>query len=1153
MRILRISLRNLNSLRGEHLVDLETEPLASSGIFAITGPTGAGKSTLLDAITLALFGRSARYGAQPNPEDVMSRHTGDCRAEVLFEIPQGRFTAAWHLNRARNAAEGKVQPAKRFIYDASGAALAQNITQADQKIVELTGLDYDRFLRSVLLAQGEFARFLKARADERSELLEQLTGTVVYSQLGVLAHEEKSRREQEFAAREQLLGSVALLSEEELNARRQQIHEHDSRLGQLGQEKERLAAALQCGRSLTECLAKIEGLKTRHDEFNRAIELHKPEFDTLARHRRTESFAGDLVRLDQQNQNLRRLEDHVVAAESGCKLSAGQLYAAFDDTVQLVEHLLAGNTDQAKQLAHELAAAEAGHAALSGWLELQAADVALQSTLPDLEKGLTSLVHHREEFRTLTRQSKTLAGTLAQARQALVERRDEADKSQAQLVAADQSFKAAQEAVKTALNGRTQAGLETALSDGQAEQQQLQELKALLAQRDEASGQMESLSKDIAGRLGPLEQIIRENEQLNIIVRQGSDLASALHESLRKSQLIASLEEHRSSLSHGEACPLCGALDHPFSGDEVQPASEITRLKAELDAASTELQKNQLAQHRKGNELARAEQSLTDLRKQESAGQAVYQRLQSTLASYPEHLHTLDALLAATTRQQQTTKQLEAALKQVRSAEAAAAAAEKAWLAQRHEVDTAQLREQAASEDVLRAEQAVQQNEAALEEVRARGKQSAGLLAAPLAKLSLETPAEGTEKEFSRQLAQRRDLAQAKVAERQQIQMNMQRLETVLAQFHRDAEGLQQQLKALAEDQTESLAGVPRPATRPLSGKPRHTALPQAQSALADARRQDTEARTTLREREQAAEQARVLSGEASASLVQALRDSEFDSVEDLRAARLSSASVERIATLEKRLIEEELNLAGHWQAAQADADALRATEPPQGEQLAIAEETLRDVEEDLQSRATSRALLQKELENDSVSRTTVVVARQQLEADRNQLEVWRQLAELIGSHDGKKFRVFAQGLSLDVLIRHANKHLQRLAERYRLRRRAGEALDLEIIDLHQAGVARPMASLSGGESFLASLALALGLSDLAGRNVRIDSLFIDEGFGSLDADTLDVAIAALESLRLNQKTVGIISHVDLLKERITTQVQVERGAGGISSILVKA
>lgn len=138
-------------------------------------------------------------------------------------------------------------------------------------------------------------------------------------------------------------------------------------------------------------------------------------------------------------------------------------------------------------------------------------------------------------------------------------------------------------------------------------------------------------------------------------------------------------------------------------------------------------------------------------------------------------------------------------------------------------------------------------------------------------------------------------------------------------------------------------------------------------------------------------------------------------------------------------------------------------------------------------------------------------------------------------------------------MIRHANKHLQRLAERYRLRRRAGEALDLEIIDLHQAGVARPMASLSGGESFLASLALALGLSDLAGRNVRIDSLFIDEGFGSLDADTLDVAIAALESLRLNQKTVGIISHVDLLKERITTQVQVERGAGGISSILVKA
>jgi exonuclease SbcC len=117
------------------------------------------------------------------------------------------------------------------------------------------------------------------------------------------------------------------------------------------------------------------------------------------------------------------------------------------------------------------------------------------------------------------------------------------------------------------------------------------------------------------------------------------------------------------------------------------------------------------------------------------------------------------------------------------------------------------------------------------------------------------------------------------------------------------------------------------------------------------------------------------------------------------------------------------------------------------------------------------------------------------------------------------------------------------------MQRCIGEELELEIEDLYQAGATRPMASLSGGESFLASLALALGLADLAGRNVRIDSLFIDEGFGSLDADTLDLAISALETLRQDSKTVGIISHVDLLKERISTQIVIEKQPGGTSVI----
>ena len=202
-----------------------------------------------------------------------------------------------------------------------------------------------------------------------------------------------------------------------------------------------------------------------------------------------------------------------------------------------------------------------------------------------------------------------------------------------------------------------------------------------------------------------------------------------------------------------------------------------------------------------------------------------------------------------------------------------------------------------------------------------------------------------------------------------------------------------------------------------------------------------------------------------------------------------------------------------------------------------------------VESAATQAAALARDAEN----RRLHAERGAELAAESERLGVWRRLHTLIGSADGGKFRTFAQGLSLDALLRRANRHLAKLTDRYLLLRDTSKQLELVIEDLHQAGARRPMESLSGGESFLASLALALGLSDLAGRNVRIDSLFIDEGFGTLDADTLDTALCALESLRQADKTIGVISHVGLLKERIGTQINVEKTESGLSRIRIVA
>ena len=171
----------------------------------------------------------------------------------------------------------------------------------------------------------------------------------------------------------------------------------------------------------------------------------------------------------------------------------------------------------------------------------------------------------------------------------------------------------------------------------------------------------------------------------------------------------------------------------------------------------------------------------------------------------------------------------------------------------------------------------------------------------------------------------------------------------------------------------------------------------------------------------------------------------------------------------------------------------------------------------------------------------------EKIELQKIELSRWSALNELIGQADGQKFRIFAQSLTLKQLVQLANRHLMNLNPRYFIEKSVTEILGLEIVDTFQANTKRAMTTLSGGESFLVSLALALGLSDLAGQNTNIESLFIDEGFGTLDEKTLEDAISTLENLNNFGKTIGIISHVPALKEKISTQIRVIKKGGGVS------
>lgn len=201
----------------------------------------------------------------------------------------------------------------------------------------------------------------------------------------------------------------------------------------------------------------------------------------------------------------------------------------------------------------------------------------------------------------------------------------------------------------------------------------------------------------------------------------------------------------------------------------------------------------------------------------------------------------------------------------------------------------------------------------------------------------------------------------------------------------------------------------------------------------------------------------------------------------------------------------------------------------------------------DLQQQCTE---LELQLRNDDARKKSAADLLLKIQTQSDVFDTWNKLNSLIGSADGKKFRNIAQQLTLDILLGYANQHLKDLSRRYRLER-VKDTLALQVVDQDMGDEIRSVHSLSGGESFLLSLALALGLASLSSNRVRVESLFIDEGFGSLDAETLRVAMDALDSLQALGRKVGVISHVQEMTERIGTRIQVSRVSGGLSKVQV--
>ena len=1187
MKLCKVKIKNLNSFRDEVELDFENAPLNDVPLVAITGPTGAGKTTLLDAICVALYGKTPRLTGRDtrNPKHLISHGKNEAFAEVYFEANKKRYHATWTIKR-------NYSPTTQ-LFDSSGELITTNVSQ---EIETILGLNFAAFNQSVMLAQGQFAAFLKAGKDSRRTILETTAGIHIYEILRQILLDKVSEVSDVYDEIERRLDQIPeasheLIEKEEVELERcnselktlgiknesvqeQKGHETDrkdnfeklqsseNRLGELTVQQpkiDELKSELEYAERANQLRAEKQAYVTaKFDKENATASLQKAETELTDAQKQVKTNQTDLDKKEEVYSTSSTERDEKMEIYTDAKSEVARSREKFaevnkrtptfddlDEQIKTTSILLSEKQAKQTSLQEQIVTAQT----FLDENRLPSDRDSRRIKLTELQGLISSLVQQLEDKSDAQSQHVEKISELNEKLKKISNKREKLRSKETDLI---NSRKKAEAAYGTLQETRT-------LEEWQRLRDNAIKAQSIVQQYENAERQLSDKNKNLTKlevSLSELDESFENIEKKVFVQFQVCKRADAEVTKLEAKKDLALFAEPvntlRQQLEEGMPCRVCGATDHPYvdrvehESDELLESIENALEYAEMEAQEAQDQKRDLEE-----EQVRLKQDKLNTTKQFNMCRKEIEDLNSGTEDFrlqwrelyeyadissewvDERLDEADTAIKNLKELDQVSQELATCERDHKRESDSLNDTEQKLEIVTDEIEDLKLDKSETEQDFwisipevfhgVSPDEAVQQFDDKIKAV--------DLCDQELIRNSNRLEVLNTE-------------MKGKVDRLKGLKENYKEIKAEIKRYENEAQMILEDVREKTnglETEDEINDAITKLENNLQAKKDQHD---EAKQQLEDSRILLTEKRNAKEFREEQLQQINERFQEVSDTYYKKLEEAGFESPEAHNAAFRDHTQIQ---TLTEKID------AHNNEKQQLDTNiiALRMHfvetpyEPEVLKQITILAEEIVEQTQDLLGKIAVLEVNIKNLKDNLRKREDLA---NEEHAAMKELERWQRLRDTITAHT---LRDFALEIIFNQMGHIANKQLEYLtSERYQLK--IESIGDLSVIDRWNANEERPVETLSGGESFLTSLALALALSELSQGRAQINSLFLDEGFGTLDAETLDIAIAALERLHVHGRSIYIISHIQELTRRLPVKINVKKKGDGSSTIDIK-